>query len=306
MKKDMSAQNVVLIQSAEDPDDFADWGQAGFDVPPLGTYKTATQIKTLDNANTEADNTPGEPTFEVIKGNASLGFPTDEDDKESMDVSGTVVEHDPGKEKLDVSLDAYEERGTNRLVTARMFNPATREYRRSPDYPRFNAMVISYPKDSAGFHMAVDSNIDKSLIASGEVVRYWRDVMFKSKSPTIEPGDKIRSTLAGHSEQKREWNNYTFNEELLASGVLTAATSYSLDAQPNIPTRMKIDVTVETTPGTIILTGTNARGDAQTETITTTGILAYYTTKVWGSINTNGFTTGTFAGTLAVNAEELY
>jgi hypothetical protein len=309
MKKDLSAQNVVLMQSAEDPDDFADWGAAGFDIPPVGTYKTGTQTKTLDNSATEADNTPGEPTMEVLKGKASLGFPTDEDDKESMDVSTTVVEHDPGKEKLDLSLDAYEERGTNRLVTARMFNPLTREYRRSPDYPRFNVLVISYPKDSSGFLIPVTAEIDKSTILSAEAVRYWRDVIWKSKSPVVEQGDKVRSSLAGHAEQKREWNNYAFNA--LIKGAITidttpTATTFTSAEQPKIPTRIALAWT-ETVGGDIILTGKNARGETITETITVSGgaPTTYYTDKVFGEL-TSIVGDGTANGTAAINAAELY
>jgi len=306
-ERNMSHQNLVLIRSAEDPDVFGNWGGSGWGVPPLGTAKTGTTIITLDNSTTPADNTPGEPIFEIAREKALFNFPEDHDDKESGDVSGTEMTHDPGKEKIDISLEVWENRGSKRYCTAKRFNPITIEYRRSAHYPRFDAMVVEYPKDASDNPVFVDEKIQKSDFTKALSVIYFRDVIFKSKGRGLESGEKVRSVLAGHAVEQRDYNAYEFGAELKASGTISPSTPASLDSQPKIPTRIEMDVTVETAPGDIVITGTNVRGEAITSTITTTGIAKYYTDKVFATVDVLGLAPdATLDCTASFNAAELY
>ena len=182
-KRDLVGQNVILIRSAEDPDDFANFGDSGFYVPPLGTYKTGTTTTTLDNSSTAADNTPGQAQFELVKGKSSLTYPIDDDDKEAMDVSGNEIEHDPGDEKIDLTLEMWELRDSERYGGARCFHPTNIQYKRSIYYPRYEALVIATPINSGGNVIQVTPALVKSLIASAKKVFYFRDVIFKSKTP---------------------------------------------------------------------------------------------------------------------------
>ena len=297
-KRKLSHQNLVLIRSAEDPDDFNDWG---------GSAKTGTTTLTLDNSITEADNTPGEAIFEIVKDKAKFDYPEDQDDKESGDISGVEIVHDPGKQKIDIALELWEVRNSNRYVTAKRFNPLTREYRRSAEYPRFDVMVVEHPKDASDIAVYVEPSTIKSDFTKGDTVRYFRDVIFKSKAVGLEAGEKIRSVLSGHARDRRDYNTYEFGVELLASAAISGATPLSLDTQPKIPTRIEMDVTVETMPGDIVIVGRDSRGDAITDTITTSGVGKYYTKKAFDTVNANGMTPdGTLSCTASFNAAELY
>jgi hypothetical protein len=306
MKRELSGQNVVIIRNAEDPDDYANWGGTGYYVPPIGTMIATTFIKTEDNSVTAADNTPDAPSSEVIEGNTTLSLPKDEDDKEASDFTGREIKRDPGNEMNDVTLEYNEERGKERLGTsARKYHPTNRNYEGGIEYVRYEVMLISHPRDSSSNALPVKPGLDKTLIGEAEKVIYFRDVTLKSKSPTLESGEKARSSLTGNAEIRKIYMNYIFGADLKVSGTISGATPITMDSQPKIPTRIKFDVTAETAPGDIVFAGTNQRGEAITETITTSGVGAYYTKKVFSTI-TNGTPDGTLNCTASVEADELY
>lgn len=310
MRRNLSGQNVVGIRCAEDPTEFANWGETGWYVPPLGT-SISTGAKTLDNDSTPANNTPILPSFEIVEGNTMLNFPIDEDDKEASDVSGNLVKRDPGDQNLDISMEYNEERGTARLGTsARKYHPTNMEYRRGIDYVRYESFLITHPRDTSGNALPVKPGMDKTTIKGADEVFYFIDATYHNKSPSLEPGDKARSSLAGHFENRRHYLNYTFDVELLADGAVTVG-SYSLDTQPKLPTRLKLVVTSWSaggaSPNHLILVGKDIRGNAITENVETlTANGTYYSTKVYDLIDTNGVQVqGTMSLNLEITAAEL-
>lgn len=307
MRKKMSTQNLVLIRSAEDPADFANFGGTGYYPPPWGTAKTATNTLTLDNSSTPADNTPGEPINEIVREKATFNWNDDEDNKEGGDLSGRELTNDPGKKKIDIALEVWEERGTNRTCTAKCFHPTKKEYKDAVDYPRFDVIVVGHPMDASDVEVTVDEKITKSDFTKGNSVQYFRDVVFASKAIALEQGEKIKAVLSGMARELKEYTKFEFGVELLAATTQVGGTPTSLTTQPIIPTRLKLTVSAFVTLGDIILVGKDSRGKAITETITVAAAGTFYSTKVYGSIDASGVQPqGSAAYDLAVNAGELY
>lgn len=307
-RRDLAAQNVLLIRSAEDPDDFADFGATGYYIPPLGTVLTGTNTPTKDDDSTGANNTPGEASFEIVNGKATLGFTKDDDDKDVSDVTTREVEHDPGKEMNEITIGLWEPRGTARFGGARRYHPSFREYVPNECYPRYGTLLISHPIDSSGNPLPVTSSILKADIAECKKVIYCRDVTFKNKNPITEAGEKVRQELSGNFITRQVFLGYEFGAELLAAVAMTGGTPDSLTVQPKIPTRLELVVSVWAAGTEIIIVGTNQRGEAITETVT--GISAtgtYRTDKVFASVDANGIQPqGSFDATVEINADELY
>lgn len=312
MERNMTAQNVLLIQSAELVDDstgLANWDGTGYYPPPLGTYLTGTSTATSDNTSGSA--TPGEPGAEILEGDVAFSYPTDDDQKETMELQGPEIYRDPGKEKLDLSLELYEELGTHRWVTAKRWNPTNLEYRRATKFPRYNFFQLSYPKDSSGNYIAVDEELSKSDIAGAAMVVWFSRVKWVSRATSLDNSDKVKTTMTGHAVKKRVFMNYTFDGDLLGStGVPTAfsgATPDSLDSAIVIPTRMKIVISSWVAGVTMTITGTDVYGDALTEVVATTAAGTYYTNNVFASVNTNGLVCDATADFSAwISAKELY
>jgi len=311
MKRDSATQNVILIRSAEDPDDFANYGGAGTYVPPLGTVLTGTNTPTKDNDSTPANNTPGEGSFEIIYGKASLNFNRDDDDKEASDVTTREIEHDPGKLMNEFSLEHWEKRGESRFGGARKYHPTRKEYSPNFDYPRYDIIVISFPQDSSGNPVAVSEAITKDDIEQCEKVIFFRDVIFKSKNTTEDTADKVRNALASHAIDNREYLAYEFGEELLASSTYdsTGSPYTGLGGEAKIPTRLKLRVTAVTTPGAVTITGKNSRGETISESVTIAAFTGptediYRTTKAFSEFSQFTIATGDF--TFSVDADELY
>ncbi len=305
MDRDQSSQNVVLIRNAEDPDDYANYGESGYTVPPLGTYPTGSTTDTADNSSTAANNTPAEPQFEIVKGKATLNFPDDDDNKEAPDFSSREIEHDPGKEKHEMTMEMFELMGSKRYGATRRFHPTRKSYKPHNKHTRYELLIVSFPKDSSGVLIPVTPELVKTLIGQAEGVQYYRDVTFHNKSHVLEAGDKVKSSLAMNAQTKEEFNEYEFDAELKASGTIDT-TPASLDTQPFIPTRIKLIVTVETAAGDVLFVGTNCRGEAITDTITVSGIGSYYTTKVFGSVDALGIQgQGAVDLTASIEADEM-
>lgn len=311
-ERDMSAQNVVLIRSAEDPATWVNWGGTGLYPPPLGTVKTGTQTPTLDNSTTPANNTPGEPSFEIVKGKASLSFTNDDDDKEASDVTTREIEHDPGKEMNEIALEHWETLGESRYGNARCFHPTLIKYLPANKYPRYEALVISNPLDAVvatGQPIYVDDALLKSAILAAKHIWYIRDLIFKTKNPTLASGEKVQQTLNGNYITKDEYLSYDFGAELLVATAMTTG-NYSLVTQPKIPTRLQLVVTSWVAADDLAIVGTNCRGEAITETIAAATLVAdgtYYTDNVFATVDTNGLQCAAlFDMTVEVNADELY
>lgn len=309
-ERDLSEQNVVLIRSAEDPDEYDGWGGTGWFVPPLGTYPDGQTTPTKDNSTTVGENTPAEPAFEIVKGKASLSFTNDDDDKEASDVTTREVEHDPGKEMNEVSLEHWEQKGESRFGNARRFHPTTREYRPWWKYPRYEGIVISFPLDGlvgTGKPLYVDDALLKSMIKAAEHVWYLRDIIFKTKNPTPDAGEKVTESLNGNYITKREYNNYDFGATLEAAKAISGSGAIAFaGTQPKIPTRVKVDVTTETAAGVLTIVGKDVRGNVISDnSITTSGIGVYYTKKVFSEI-TQYQGDGTLDIVANIEADELY
>jgi hypothetical protein len=307
MEKEYSGQSVILIRSGELPANYANWGLAGWYVPPLGTALTGTDTITLDNSSTGASNTPGEPIFEIVEGKSVLSYTIDDDDKETMDASTDIIEHDPGKAKLDLNMDMWPKLGTSRFGGARRFHPTNKEYRRTFKYPRYGLLVVVHPLDSSDNPVHVDSAITKDSFEKAKKVLYFRGVTWKSRPIEHGAGEKIMYSLPGNAEQVQEFNEYEFESELYPATALTVG-NVSLASQPKIPTRLKIVISVWAAAGDIIFVGKDEHGNTLTETVT--GPIAtgtYYTDNVFASVDASGVQVqGAADYTMQITAGELY
>jgi hypothetical protein len=307
MEKEYSGQSVILIRSGELKTNFTNWGSANWYVPPLGTAKTGTDTITLDDNGTAANNTPGEPIFEIVEGKSVLSYTLDDDDKETMDVSTREVEHDPGKMKIDLNMDMWPKLGTSRFGGARRFHPTNIEYRDTTKYPRYGLMVVVHPLDGSDNPIYVDETTTKDSFSKAEKVLYFGAVIWKSKPIEHAAGEKIMYSLPGNAQRYREYLNYTFSAELYTAGAVTGGNQYSLSTQPKIPSRLKLTVTSFVAAGDIILVGKDEHGNALTETVTVGAAGTFRTDDVFASIDANGVQVqGAADYTVAINADELY
>lgn len=323
-ERNQSAQNVVLVRSAVnpktetlEPDYYANWDGLGRGIPPLGTYVIGTQTPTSDNDLIPANCTPGEPAFEIVDGKAAFNYTDDDDDKEEPDVSTRDIEHDPGKEMHDVTLERWNKKGENRFGGARCFIPANREYRKASKYPRYEYLIVAHPNDGVGNDIYVDKRIRKTDILGAAEVSYLEDVTYKTKNPTYDPGEKVRMSLTANAVVIREFENYLFNAELYGDGAgvgkeikyASPGPDYSLDTQPKIPTRFKLTISSLVASGDIVISGKNCRGEDITETVDITADGVFRTKKVFSSVDANGIqvqAAGLTSADLLINADELY
>jgi len=304
----MTSQNVIGIRSAEDPDDFNGWGGTGWYPPPLGTALDGTTTVTLDNSGTPASNTPGQPIYEVIEHETNLQITADDDQKEMSPLSSRNIYRDPGKKKLDLTMELFEEKGTDRWGGARRFHPTNKEYREDwYAYPRYEIISISEPEDSSGNPILVEENFDKTTVVSAKKVIWLGDVTFSGKTLGYDTGDKVKSSLTGNAKLKRVFNEYTFEGSLLTAATFSGVTTDSLDNDIVIPTRLKFTITDYVAGASLTITGKNIRNETITEVIGVTANGTVYSDHVFAIVNALGIVSDVLANfKAAISADELY
>jgi hypothetical protein len=290
MKRDTSKDTLIIIKSVETSGFSGDL--ADLYVPPLGTLKSVSiGDRTLEGGIT-LDNTPVMGGFELIVGKTALSWKNESDKQDTQD-----LQHEKdfvrGWGSYSGSLELDNPRGNERFIGAilGLWDPDNKLYSAHKDFRYFEVWVLKGVD-----HMGLDVTSARVLIKHYMCILESGDEKFENPIKISVP------ITSRYMTRHVNWTAPLASQDVVAANAYSAGEIAIGIVQPREHTRLNFNVTVQTTPGTMIITGRNIVGETITETVTIAGTTSAEGEKLsreyFAAIT--DIRSGTFVGTLAV------
>lgn len=286
MKRDVVKDTLIIIKSVEDEGFAGDSVDAGDYVPPLGTINA--NGDPTSETDSPTNTIPVKGAFELILGKTTIEFKDEAEKNDSQDLQHPK-DFVRGWDNLTGNISIDNPRGSERFIGAFMgaWNPSQKMYSQFKDFREFEIWVLK------------GANVMELGASSARTLIKHYFCKFDSGSEKFENPIKISCPVSRRfSTRHPNWVAPVSTQSIVASNAFSAGEIAVIAAQPREHTRLDLNASIVTTPGTMIITGKNICKETISEVITIPTTGSFITRKYFNTIDQ--IKSGTFVGTLAI------